>query len=123
MTSRASPTSLHPPRPRPCTQVNLIEYNETPGAPFVPSSPEAVRRFRDVLIRGGRVCTVRSSRGDDEMAACGQLGDPGLSWKPAPVLQPPEPLRLAMERAREDHLRAKQQLLLQQQEQEEAACQ
>lgn len=26
------------------------------------------------MIQAGRVCTVRESRGDDEMAACGQLG-------------------------------------------------
>ena len=29
---------------------------------------------RSILIQAGRVCTVRESRGDDEMAACGQLG-------------------------------------------------
>lgn len=29
---------------------------------------------RSQLIEAGRVCTVRDSRGDDEMAACGQLG-------------------------------------------------
>jgi hypothetical protein len=36
-----------------------------------------VRAFKGVLLRAGRVATVRVSKGDDEMAACGQLGDPG----------------------------------------------
>lgn len=27
------------------------------------------------MIQGGRVCTIRDSRGDDQLAACGQLGD------------------------------------------------
>eukprot|EP00955_Chlamydomonas_euryale_P030863 324686-Chlamydomonas_euryale.AAC.1 len=47
--------------------------------------------FRAALIAGGRVCTVRDSRGDDEMAACGQLGDAadGLAFRRSPQLQPP----------------------------------
>jgi 23S rRNA (adenine2503-C2)-methyltransferase len=35
------------------------------------------------------VCTVRDSRGDDEMAACGQLGDVGALGARAPVLRAP----------------------------------
>ena len=36
------------------------------------------------------MCTVRDSRGDDEMAACGQLGDVGGLGARAPVLRVPE---------------------------------
>jgi hypothetical protein len=40
--------------------------------------------------QGGRICTVRDSRGDDEMAACGQLGTPeDLSVSRVPMLEPP----------------------------------
>ncbi len=48
-----------------------------------------VQRFRSALIQAGRVCTVRGSRGDDEMAACGQLGDVGALGARAPVLRAP----------------------------------
>ena len=44
-------------------------------------------------VQGGRVCTIRDSRGDDEMAACGQLGgDPNmpLTFKaPPPIFEAP----------------------------------
>ena len=43
--------------------------------------------------QAGRVCTIRDSRGDDEMAACGQLGNPQTSLRPAPILEPPEAFR------------------------------
>lgn len=62
-------------------KVNLIVFNPHEGTPFEASTPAAVAAFRDVLIRGGLVATVRSSRGDDKMAACGQLGNPSLSPK------------------------------------------
>lgn len=43
--------------------------------------------------QGGHVATVRDSRGDDQMAACGQLGSPELgSSRPPPLLAPPERL-------------------------------
>jgi len=53
------------------------------------------RRFREIVQGGGKVCTLRISKGDDEMAACGQLGGASmnLATRPAPLLQPPEKLR------------------------------
>jgi hypothetical protein len=53
------------------------------------------KRFQKILQAGGKVCTLRISKGDDEMAACGQLGGAsmGLASRPAPILQPPERLR------------------------------
>jgi 23S rRNA (adenine2503-C2)-methyltransferase len=56
-------------------KVNLICFNAHPGAPFTRTPIEQVLAFRSVLIRAGRVCTIRDSRGDDQLAACGQLGD------------------------------------------------
>lgn len=67
-------------------KINLIVFNPHDGTPFRSSTPEAVATFRDVLIRGGHVATVRCSRGDDQMAACGQLGNPELSPKKPPML-------------------------------------
>lgn len=56
-------------------KINLIVFNPHEGTVYAPSSSESVAAFRDVLISGGHVATVRCSRGDDEMAACGQLGN------------------------------------------------
>lgn len=39
------------------------------------------------------MCTVRDSRGDDEMAACGQLGNLDQLARQAPILKPPARLR------------------------------
>ena len=44
----------------------------------------------------GKVCTIRVSKGDDSMAACGQLGDPGSVRKQAPLLPPPANLQAAL---------------------------
>jgi 23S rRNA (adenine2503-C2)-methyltransferase len=55
--------------------VNLIVYNTHIGASFQASLPETVTAFVGVLRGEGLKVTVRESRGDDAMAACGQLGD------------------------------------------------
>ena len=49
--------------------------------------------FRSVMVQGGVVCSIRESRGDDSMAACGQLGDKDQAIRPAPMLRPPERFR------------------------------
>ena len=54
-------------------KVNLIPFNPYPGTRFRRSSEEAIDRFRDLLIKGGVITTVRRTRGDDIDAACGQL--------------------------------------------------
>ncbi|GLC46808.1 hypothetical protein PLESTB_001801100 [Pleodorina starrii] len=72
--------------------VNLIVFNPHQGTQFSRSTDEAVRAFRGVFLSAGRPCTVRTSKGDDEMAACGQLGDVNLTARPAPLLKPPEEL-------------------------------
>jgi 23S rRNA (adenine2503-C2)-methyltransferase len=56
----------------PC-KFNLIPFNAFPGIEYRRSSPEAIARFRDVLMQAGLVATVRKTRGDDIAAACGQL--------------------------------------------------
>jgi 23S rRNA (adenine2503-C2)-methyltransferase len=53
--------------------VNLIPLNPTPGWPTTGSSPEHVRSFRQWLEDFGVNATVRSNRGTDIDAACGQL--------------------------------------------------
>jgi 23S rRNA (adenine2503-C2)-methyltransferase len=56
----------------PC-KLNLIPFNPFPGSGYSRSKPQAVARFRDVLIGAGLTTTVRKTRGDDIDAACGQL--------------------------------------------------
>ncbi|GFH11905.1 elp3 domain-containing protein, partial [Haematococcus lacustris] len=73
--------------------VNLIVFNPWDGTTFKKSTDQAVRAFRGVLMAAGRVCTLRVSKGDDEMAACGQLGDPGQGRKRVPIAEPPAAFR------------------------------
>ena len=54
-------------------KVNLIPFNPWPGAPFETSSDEAIERFAGIVHEGGLVGTVRTPRGRDIFAACGQL--------------------------------------------------
>ncbi|MDX8384841.1 MAG: 23S rRNA (adenine(2503)-C(2))-methyltransferase RlmN [Ghiorsea sp.] len=54
-------------------RVNLIRFNTYAGSQFAGSSTEQVNHFAKGLISKGIRATVRRSRGDDIMAACGQL--------------------------------------------------
>ena len=54
-------------------KVNLIPFNPFPGAAFKTSPPERIREFRNALSRGGVNTTIRRTRGEDILAACGQL--------------------------------------------------
>ena len=55
------------------SKVNLIPFNQWPGAIYECSSNNAIDRFASLLRDAGCVATVRSPRGQDIMAACGQL--------------------------------------------------
>ena len=54
-------------------KVNLIPFNPWEGAPYECSTPERVRRFSDIVFEGGISAPVRTPRGQDIDAACGQL--------------------------------------------------
>ncbi len=54
-------------------KVNLIPFNPWPGAPYECSTPERIRRFSDIIFEGGISAPVRTPRGRDIDAACGQL--------------------------------------------------
>jgi 23S rRNA (adenine2503-C2)-methyltransferase len=56
-------------------KVNVIAYNPWPGAPHTRSTPLATERFMDVLTDAGLTASLRRSRGDDVLAACGQLAN------------------------------------------------
>jgi 23S rRNA (adenine2503-C2)-methyltransferase len=59
--------------------VNLIPLNPTAGYGGLPSSPERVARFQEILSGYGVTSTVRLRRGIDIQAGCGQLRDRHLS--------------------------------------------
>jgi 23S rRNA (adenine2503-C2)-methyltransferase len=54
-------------------KLNLIPFNPFPGTRYKRSPMPVIQRFRDELIQGGVLATIRRTRGDDIDAACGQL--------------------------------------------------
>jgi len=54
-------------------KINLIPFNEWPGAPYTRSSNNRIRRFADIIYKAGYASPIRTPRGEDIMAACGQL--------------------------------------------------
>jgi 23S rRNA (adenine2503-C2)-methyltransferase len=54
-------------------KVNLIPFNPWPGSKYETSSPAAIRKFADIVMNAGYASPVRTPRGQDILAACGQL--------------------------------------------------
>ncbi len=54
-------------------KINLIPFNEWPGAPYRRSSNNRIRAFADIIYKAGYASPIRTPRGEDIMAACGQL--------------------------------------------------
>ena len=55
------------------SKINLIPFNPWPGSPYERSSNNAIRRFADVVWNAGYSSPIRTTRGEDILAACGQL--------------------------------------------------
>ncbi len=56
----------------PC-KINLIPFNPFPGSDYCRPSNNAMMRFKQVLSQADFTTTLRTTRGDDIDAACGQL--------------------------------------------------
>jgi 23S rRNA (adenine2503-C2)-methyltransferase len=54
-------------------KINLIPFNEWPGAPYQRSDWERIEAFADIIFKAGYASPIRTPRGEDIMAACGQL--------------------------------------------------
>lgn len=54
-------------------KINLIPFNEWPGAPYKRSSGNRIHAFADIIHEAGYASPIRKPRGEDIMAACGQL--------------------------------------------------
>ncbi|CAD5315895.1 unnamed protein product [Arabidopsis thaliana] len=77
----------------PC-KINLIQFNPHSGSQFIQTEEDKMIKFRNVLAEGGCTVLMRFSRGNDQMAACGQLGMIGAIQ--APVMRVPEQFRTAL---------------------------
>ena len=54
-------------------KINLIPFNEWPGSPFERSDWKQIESFAEIIYRAGYASPIRKPRGEDIMAACGQL--------------------------------------------------
>ncbi|MCA8907710.1 MAG: 23S rRNA (adenine(2503)-C(2))-methyltransferase RlmN, partial [Rhodospirillaceae bacterium] len=54
-------------------KVNLIPFNPWPGSAFETSTEESIEAFARILMNAGYASPVRTPRGQDILAACGQL--------------------------------------------------
>ncbi|MEX0364502.1 MAG: 23S rRNA (adenine(2503)-C(2))-methyltransferase RlmN [Ruegeria sp.] len=54
-------------------KINLIPFNEWPGAPYKRSSNNRIHAFANIIYQAGYASPIRTPRGEDIMAACGQL--------------------------------------------------
>ncbi|KAJ6981175.1 hypothetical protein NC653_024546 [Populus alba x Populus x berolinensis] len=77
----------------PC-KINLIQFNPHCGSLFRPTSTEKMIKFRNILAEAKCVVFMRYSKGDDQMAACGQLGKPGAIQ--TPLIRVPEQFKMAV---------------------------
>ena len=72
-------------------KVNLIPFNPWPAAPYECSSEAAITAFSDIVFAAGYSAPVRTPRGRDILAACGQLKSASVRLRK----REPEPLSAA----------------------------
>ncbi|CEG63525.1 Putative Cfr family radical SAM enzyme [Rhizopus microsporus] len=61
--------------------VNLIPFNPWPGSGYESTSMDHIEKFANLISNSGIHCTIRRPRGQDIMAACGQLKSSALNKK------------------------------------------
>ena len=54
-------------------KINLIPFNPWPGSPYERSEKSQIEQFAKIILKAGYPSPVRTPRGDDILAACGQL--------------------------------------------------
>jgi len=62
-------------------KINLIPFNPWPGAPYACSDWEQIERFAEIVNKAGYASPVRTPRGRDILAACGQLRSESVKLK------------------------------------------
>jgi 23S rRNA (adenine2503-C2)-methyltransferase len=81
-------------------KVNLIPFNPWPGAPYECSTDAAIAAFSDIVFNAGYSAPVRTPRGRDISAACGQLKSESIRARRIATAPPPAlaPLPAALSR-------------------------
>jgi 23S rRNA (adenine2503-C2)-methyltransferase len=72
-------------------KVNLIPFNPWPGAPFECSTEAAIAAFSDIVFAAGYSAPVRTPRGRDILAACGQLKSDSVRARRTASAPAPQP--------------------------------
>jgi 23S rRNA (adenine2503-C2)-methyltransferase len=72
-------------------KVNLIPFNPWPGAPYECASDAAIARFAEIVNAAGYASPVRTPRGRDIMAACGQLKSASVKQRKSALLRAAAP--------------------------------
>ena len=62
-------------------KINLIPFNPWPGSPYQRSTKKRINSFAKIVNRAGYASPIRSPRGEDIMAACGQLKSESIKLK------------------------------------------
>lgn len=70
-------------------KINLIPFNPWPGSPYECSDWEQIERFAEIVNKAGYASPVRTPRGRDIMAACGQLKSLSEKLRASEVLDDP----------------------------------
>jgi 23S rRNA (adenine2503-C2)-methyltransferase len=68
-------------------KINLIPFNPWPGAPYEHSTEAAIQVFGDIVNAAGYASPVRTPRGQDIMAACGQLKSDSVKLRRSQMAQ------------------------------------
>jgi 23S rRNA (adenine2503-C2)-methyltransferase len=76
-------------------KINLIPFNPWPGAPYECSDWSQIEKFAEVVNRAGYASPVRTPRGRDIMAACGQLKSESVKTRAKDRIAEMEASRLA----------------------------
>jgi 23S rRNA (adenine2503-C2)-methyltransferase len=71
-------------------KVNLIPFNPWPGTPYECSEWKRIQKFSDIVYKGGISAPIRTPRGRDIMAACGQLKSASEKKSKAQILREAE---------------------------------
>ena len=63
------------------SKINLIPFNSWTGSQYKRSSTDRIKAFRDIIIKSRLPSPIRKPRGEDIMAACGQLKSSSIKQK------------------------------------------
>jgi 23S rRNA (adenine2503-C2)-methyltransferase len=72
-------------------KVNLIPFNPWPGAPYECSTDVAIAAFSEIVFNAGYSAPVRTPRGRDIAAACGQLKSESVRARRSAITSPAVP--------------------------------